>query len=267
MRPAFFDFDDLQPGQSALVIAHPGHELRIHHWLERHRPRVYVLTDSAGEFGGSRLSSTTQLLEKVRATVGSIYGRFPDRAIYEMMIRKESPAFVALAEELAIDLISHRIRFVLGDALEGYDPTNDLCRLLIDTAVHLASQSTNLPIANFDFLLHGSPDECPPELKHQAIWQALDGAAFNRKMRAAQNYNEMEFDIDAMLDKFGPDAFCVECLRPSRGFIPFSSTPFYERQGAHQVAAGHYSTVIRYREHFLPIVEAMQRRVERKIVA
>ena len=28
--------------RAALVIAHPGHELRIHHWLERVKPRVFV---------------------------------------------------------------------------------------------------------------------------------------------------------------------------------------------------------------------------------
>src|SRR5207302_1404403 len=30
---------------SALLVAHPGHELRVHGWLERERPLVFVLTD------------------------------------------------------------------------------------------------------------------------------------------------------------------------------------------------------------------------------
>ena len=40
---------------AALVIAHPGHELRIHHWLERARPVTFVLTDGSGHTDHSRI--------------------------------------------------------------------------------------------------------------------------------------------------------------------------------------------------------------------
>jgi hypothetical protein len=44
------------------MIAHPGHELRVHHWIERTRPLVFVLTDGSGHTGVSRLASTTAVL-------------------------------------------------------------------------------------------------------------------------------------------------------------------------------------------------------------
>jgi hypothetical protein len=49
-------------GESALIIAHPGHEIRVHGWLERAKPVVYVLTDGSGRSGQSRLASTARLL-------------------------------------------------------------------------------------------------------------------------------------------------------------------------------------------------------------
>jgi hypothetical protein len=40
----------LPDGRAALVIAHPGHELRALHWLRLSRPCVFVLTDGSGSF-------------------------------------------------------------------------------------------------------------------------------------------------------------------------------------------------------------------------
>ena len=49
--------------KTALMVAHPGHELRVWHWLEIECPRVVVVTDGSGRSGASRkgtvLSVTT----------------------------------------------------------------------------------------------------------------------------------------------------------------------------------------------------------------
>jgi len=50
--------------KSTLVIAHPGHELRVCHWLELAQPTVFILTDGSGRSGKSRLGSTTKVLEQ-----------------------------------------------------------------------------------------------------------------------------------------------------------------------------------------------------------
>ena len=34
-----------------LFVAHPGHELCVHGWLEIARPKVFVLTDGSGRSG------------------------------------------------------------------------------------------------------------------------------------------------------------------------------------------------------------------------
>jgi len=66
--------------KAALVIAHPGHELRVFRWLELTQPQVSVFTDGAGRSGESRLPSTTKLLEQVRAEPGTFYGCLSDRS-------------------------------------------------------------------------------------------------------------------------------------------------------------------------------------------
>jgi hypothetical protein len=60
----------------------------------------------------------------------------------------------------------------------------------------------------------------------------------------------------------GAPDFRVEWLRPvvARGESarPFTGErPFYEEYGERQVAAGHYTRVLRYREHVLPLTRAL----------
>ncbi|TIU68722.1 MAG: hypothetical protein E5W25_11970, partial [Mesorhizobium sp.] len=48
--------------KAALVVAHPGHELRVHHWMETAKPLVLVLTDGSGHLGVGRLDRTAEVL-------------------------------------------------------------------------------------------------------------------------------------------------------------------------------------------------------------
>jgi hypothetical protein len=68
---------------SALVVAHPGHELRVFGWVEATRPRVYVLTDGSGRGGRSRLPATTRILAETGAVPAGIYGRLTDHDAYD----------------------------------------------------------------------------------------------------------------------------------------------------------------------------------------
>src|SRR5438552_2179679 len=86
------------PGRrAALVIAHPGHELRVHAWVELAQPLAFVLTDGSGHTGQSRLASTSRLLERTGAAPGGIYGRLTDRALYPAILGGDVALFTGLA--------------------------------------------------------------------------------------------------------------------------------------------------------------------------
>ena len=112
----------LPDARAALVIAHPGHELRVHRWLEVARPLVFVLTDGSGRSGLSRLNSTTKILSQAGAKVGSIFGRFTDAEIYASILEAEFSRFTAVATELAESFLQSDVDYVAGDASEGYNP-------------------------------------------------------------------------------------------------------------------------------------------------
>jgi AcrR family transcriptional regulator len=239
---------------SALIIAHPGHELRVHGWIERARPEVFVLTDGSGHQEVPRLDSTREVLRRAGAREGSVFGRFGDRDLYRMLMEGELDPLERLAHELADALVAGGVEVVASDAIEGYNPSHDLCRLLAESAVALASRRLERPIASYDFLLEGRPDLCPAELAPRAIRLLLDDAALERKLDAARSYPEIAGEVEYALQTHGPDAFRVECLRPAAVDLErqVPEPAVYELYGERQVAAGHYSQVLRFREHFLP---------------
>lgn len=69
------------PSPAGLIVAHPGHELRLYRWLEIARPLVFVMTDGSGS-GRSRIASTIEILDSIGCAAGSVMGAFTDREIY-----------------------------------------------------------------------------------------------------------------------------------------------------------------------------------------
>jgi hypothetical protein len=250
---------------SAIIVAHPGHELRVFHWMERCQPLYCCLTEGSGGAASSRMPSTDTVLARVGSRAGPLYGRYADKEIYRFLLEGRVEVFVDLAEELADVLVSAGVDAVAGDAVEGFNPTHDVCRFVIDGAVALARRRTGRPIDNRDFVLDGRPDACPEASRAAATWLRLDDAALDRKIDAALQYPELRPEVQAAIERFGRAAFAVECLRPVAepmldAFAP--ELPAYERYGEQRVREGRYSEIIRHREHVLPVRVAIETAVQ-----
>jgi hypothetical protein len=248
----------------ALVVAHPGHELRVYGWMEAAAPRVCVLTDGSGSGGEARLESTTRVLAGTAARRGSIYGRMTDRAIYSAILERDFACFTGLADQLAAELAASDADCVVGDAVEGYNPSHDVCRLVINAALRLLGGE----LPSYDFLLVGAPDGCPDSLRARAVWLELDDEALARKLAAARSYAELAGEVEAALGRFGVAPFRTECLRPvdlseRYGWDP-AEVPYYETYGEKRVAEGAYDRVLRFREHVQPLADALWEHGERR---
>jgi hypothetical protein len=254
---------------AVLIVGHPGHELRVHGWMEIVRPLVLVVTDGSGRLGTPRLRSTDALVRSIGATPATLFGRYTDLDIYDRLLRKDHDAFLALADEMCDILLAADADFVAGDAAEGLESTHDVCRMLIDAAVAMASTRGNRRIANHDFLLMGRPDECPADREGAAVRLRLDDAAFARKLKAADDYRELAEEVGAAAAQIGLEPFRHEILRPVSAAAQRASEVRYaaggderapyEVVGEQQVAAGHFQSVIRYAEHIAPLGEALRR--------
>ena len=244
--------------RNAIVVAHPGHELVIHHYMEVHRPLYLCLTDGSGGDAASRLASTTNLLARVGARPGSIYGRFSDKNVYRLLLERRVDVFVDLLNELAGNLIDAGVECVAGDAMEGFNPGHDICRALIDSAVAAVQTRTGRALENYEFAVHNNPAS---DTEGALIRLDLDDDAFDRKIAAAMTYREIKDDVENAMERFGREAFAVECLRPSstRAMLEqFETTPpRYESIGESRVREGRYREVVRYHEHVAPVFRAL----------
>jgi AcrR family transcriptional regulator len=271
------------PANHFLFVAHPGHELCVHGWLSSTQPKVFVLTDGSGRGGQSRIGSTSKVLDEVGAQPGSIYGHFTDAELYELILRRDFQPLLRIIDEFADAIVTERPSTVAGDAIEGYNPSHDLCRLIINASVTIARRS-GCEVVNRDFLL-ARPHAVGTESR--AVNFELDDAAFARKLGAARAFPELQSEIEAALagellsfrkypqlgswmnaNNGDSNVYRNEVLRlvHENGYeeeFP-NEVPFYERYGELRVADGFYHSVIRLREHMVPLAEALRHFAERR---
>ncbi|WP_143021631.1 hypothetical protein [Nitrosospira sp. Nsp18] len=274
-------------GRSLLVIGHPGHELRVYGWIGQARPIVCILTDGSGSDGTPRLDKTLEILHESGAEIGPLCGELSDREIYEKILRHEYDPFDILCERLARLITARDIDLVVSDAIEGYNPVHDLCEALVRTGVGIARNANDADSnENADKKSNGTPrsirhytiplmnDPRPAtgsmEAEHHAI--ELTPLRFKQKLEAMRSYAAsaggiLQEEVGDAFHNFGEQAFAREYLfaaaapgqEPERRFS--RQKPFYETYGEQKVAAGRYQSVIRFREHVLPIVNHLRKKV------
>ena len=255
---------------SALIIGHPGHELRVLGWVRAAKPLVAILTDGSGADGRPRIEQTTQLLDGVLDRRSALYGMASDRDVYRAILEQDLDYFLALSNRLADELCEHRIECVAGDSIEGYNPTHDLCGLLSDRAVRLASDRMGVRVRHYTFPLVGSPR--PDLLSADSQCLRLTSDELVRKLANIRHYAQsaggaLLAEIDDMLQRFGEQALAEEVFDRVDIATALSAfdeeKPFYETYGEQQVTSGKYRFVIRYREHIAPIARALTSRASR----
>ncbi len=244
--------------RAALLIAHPGHELRVHHWIERTRPLVLVLTRGDGHSRASRLMSTTRVLERAGATIGPVYGRWRDADVYDALVGGDVPVFTSALAEIVDVLVGAGIDVLAADAEERYNPSHDLCRYLAAAAAARVRQATGRPLADLEFPLVGPPSSRHAGDDAQAVVVHLDETALDRKLEAARHYPELAAEVEHAVATFGRSAFGTEFLTHARTSpLDASEQPYYETYGAAQVAAGRYARLITYADHVRPVRAAL----------
>jgi hypothetical protein len=237
---------------AALVVAHPGHELRLFRWLELDKPAVFVLTDGSGRSGQSRVASSLAVLDATGSSAGSIVGRFTDREIYQAIIEGDIGRVLRTTLDLARSLANGEFRSVVADALEFYNPTHDLCSVMAGLAARHAARISGCEIDRYEYAVTA------PAVAGITI--ELDDETFARKMAQAQQYEDVAADINELIRNVGRDALRREVLTPivdSALLREPRTKPYYELRGEEQVAAGRYESVLRHREHFVPFVESL----------
>lgn len=253
------------PATAALILSHPGHELRVLGWLKEFKPLVIILTDGSGHTDEPRIALSRSLIAEAGGRTASLCGNYTDQQFYQAILDQDLTFFEQLKQELVDILDQHQIEVVAGDSVEGYNPSHDLCRCLIDWTLLELRHTSGRTLLNYEF----------PLVELPATWAEQPGACCHRLSTAEQEWKLAQIqqyaravggtlleEVEAMLSRFGEGILGEEWFSPSTSAQSQScfeeEPPFYERHGAQQVAAGYYQRAIQYRQHMLPLIRAMQ---------
>lgn len=242
-------------GVTALIIAHPGHELRVLGWVATARPFVQVLTDGAGRSQSPRADRSRRLLEELGSPLGSVFGQASDGRFYEAMLAQDADFFIEVLEDLTQSVIDSGVETIFGDAAEGYNPTHDLCRVLIDAVVAQVRRRTGRILGNYAFPLTNWPMAGEP-CAGQMLDVVLSDEALAAKLAHCHAYEEMRGEVDSALADAGEEHFRRERFWPVN-ITRLPSRPHYQMVGEARVRSGRYAQVVGYRQHVEAIAAAI----------
>lgn len=247
---------------SVLCIAHPGHELRVLQWLREARPVVLILTDGSGSSKSSRLEASRELVQEAGGTVGRIFGRYPDRGLYEIIRNQDLSAVTGLADELLATLEECHADVIAGDMLEGFNTGHDLCRMLIQAAVSRHARRRGHPVKNYEIVLERLAATMAERKPAVTLQLGKEGIASKRAC-VEHRFPQLVEEMDRAVAKFGDVAVATETLFEAAEGLDDrwmeEEPPYYETFGRKQVAAGLYSEVITHETHMRPIAQALQK--------
>ena len=241
---------------AALIVGHPGHELRLFRWLELTHPVVFILTDGSGNTGRSRVPASLQVLSATGCTPGSIMGEFTDADVYAAILKGDVDRMAGTTVQLAAELIALRVSSLISDAVEFYNPTHDLCSVVANLAVKLANRFDHR-IGRYDYGV--TDDLAEGNVLH------LTAEELDRKMSMAMSMEALRRDVSELIARLGVRSMQREVLRPlvpAEEMVAPTAKPYYELRGEAQVAAGLYEGVLRYEDHFVPFVRSLVAEIE-----
>ncbi|TPL51885.1 hypothetical protein FJ957_07435 [Mesorhizobium sp. B2-4-6] len=240
--------------QNVLILAHPGHELRIHHWLEIAKPRVYLLTDGSGGRQSARTEYSRQIVEASGGTPGSVFGEITDAAWYSALLAGDQTFFLDIFARISADIDSAEEVQVVSDAIDGYNPVHDLA-FVFGSAVNMLLQKTR----------KGHPQLCSAAVPNVPgtvqLEIKLDRTAQARKKAAIEDYIPLADEARLILAR-DPDCLHRERLIAQQPDWT-AQTPEWERIGQDRVSKGIYDRCITYKDNVQPIVRLLMSQPDR----
>lgn len=232
-----------------LIVAHPGHELRLFNWMERERPLVFILSDGSGSAQSSRFDYTVSTIRAAGATMIEGSGQRSDREWYAAIISGDMLPFMETAEAIAAAALATRASLIVSDAVDGYNPLHDLCQAIAGTVAARIARDSKPP----RFLV--SPATASAMGTEATVWK-LEDEATRRKRLAIRANAPLAEEVRRLLVE-APDALSTEQLLVPTFDWPENWTPEWEAFGRKRVNEGRFAAPITYRDHVLPIAKAL----------
>jgi hypothetical protein len=177
--------------------------------------------------------------------------------MYRALLARSFAPILDVTHELAHAIASEPPSYVVTDALEGYNPIHDLCRWIAGSALAMSGRHD---LAHYEYSTVG-------RVASGGFRVELTPNIVARKLAAANRYEPLRAEVTENLERFGAGFFATETFGLVKAWdedrLFDGGVPEYERIAAERVAAGVYRDAIRFREHLVPVRDALAGVVER----
>lgn len=246
--------------KTAVIIGHPGHELRAYAFIKKYKPDVFILTDGSGSKNGSRVYQSIKLLESLGAKFQDSIKMFTDVELYNIILEQNLSRILSYKNSLKDIIVKNEYDVIVGDALEGFNPTHDICRYLINGIISdILDENNSKAILNYDFVLDSAPNNNSKDNNIGGLSLKLSDEEFQMKLNAAMDYPELKYEVDTAIEKYGKEVFFWESFGRVSNLNEISNwggvKPYYEVFGEKRVSEGSYSRIITFEKHIKPIAE------------
>lgn len=222
----------LSKGNYALCIAHPGHELRLHGFLEQACPFVFILTDGSHRTGHDMIMDSIRVIDKAtkygkKITIGFLKSEaskkifklrnrnapegeqhLKDSQIYSEILNQYTGILeFFILDTMVKNLIRYNIDYLVSDSSEGTNICHEIMSIMSDIAIKKVKKQTGKEIIKYDFTIDNPYNE---KLSDDCIHIKLDEAAVNRKLDSLVKY---PFALTDMKPNFSLDANVIIELR------------------------------------------------------
>lgn len=158
----------LPPGNYALSIAHPGHELRLHGFLEKVKPFVFIMCDNTpeGEKNSKMFASAGLIkdttgrftnIKSVKINQSKRFLHYYDiidefKPSFPTIIPKNKNSFSEVYIQFLIEqFIEKKIDYVVAGIIENKHTLHDACRKMTETAIKRIKHKTKKEIILYEF--------------------------------------------------------------------------------------------------------------------
>lgn len=231
---------------TALIIAHPGHELLLHHWVERARPLVFILTDGSGGAESDRLEYSRRLINRCEAKTGGVFGLAPDKAWYRSILTQDHALLDEAIGDIGDECRRAGVTAIVCDAVELFNPVHDLANVAghaVAEALQLNAPSSvwTYPIEKFENV-------------NEARRFQVDEMASDRKLAAVEAYQPLANERARYDDQVRQRYELIFPDSPAFGWPEtLTEEPYYESFGRRRLGENRYHELITYAEHVRPL--------------
>lgn len=248
----------------AFVVSHPAHLLTVLGMVLRWRPRILMLIEAPTGPGAGQEDLVREGLELAGLDDHCDALRFDKDESYRRALAGDHGYHLEIGARIQEWIREVKPDAVLGDAYEASNFQHDIGRLLLDEALRF--NATLLSGGNFEFPLssrrHGDRTELRFGQFQAGTWETFSLTPEEAAIK--ESVVEWARDLDPFVDQvanFFPDlkSESYRAVPQDRNYLnpPPGLDLYYDERGREEVDKGTYETAITFRDHFVPLVEAV----------